>query len=420
MNRLHTAVLPIMAIGLGLAPVAARGAGDGDLVAVEQILQAERAQAEALEQAAAALERDVAALRLALVEAARQSQDHEEKISALEARLTDLTRLEAEKRAALARRKDDLAAILGALMRMARQPPEALAAAPAAIDDSIRASLLLSTVAPLIDSAAKTLGAELKALAALHREIATERLELEETTTALAAEYRRIVSLHQQKAAMHHDTHAQRDDAGDRVAGLAAEAETLRDLLARLAPATVATTTEAPPPPETKPEVPAATEAATTETVVAALDLSGGDETSPPAIRSISAARGELPMPARGRLVARFGDALSGIKSKGISIETRHGAQVVTPYDGEVVFAGPFRGYGQLLIIEHGEGYHTLLAGFSRIDSILGQWLLAGEPVGVMARGSNGRPVLYVEFRHDGVAINPLPWMAASENKVSG
>ena len=107
-------------------------------------------------------------------------------------------------------------------------------------------------------------------------------------------------------------------------------------------------------------------------------------------------------------------------RSKGITIETRADAQVVTPYDGEVVFAGRFRGYGQLLIIQHGEGYHTLLAGFSRIDSVLGQWLLAGEPVGVMGRGSNGNPALYVELRRNGDAINPLPWLAASDRKVSG
>jgi septal ring factor EnvC (AmiA/AmiB activator) len=72
------------------------------------------------------------------------------------------------------------------------------------------------------------------------------------------------------------------------------------------------------------------------------------------------------------------------------------------------------------LIIDHGEGYHTLLAGFSRIDSILGQWLLAGEPVGVMGRGLTGYKSLYVEFRHDGVAVDPLIWLAASEQKADG
>ena len=421
MDKLPTAII---AIGLGLASMAAWGADDEELDAVEQILQAERAQAQALEQAAAALEQDVAKLRLALVEAARRSQDHEEKISALEVRLNELTRLESDKRAALARRKDYLAATLGALQRLSRHPPEALAATHAAIDDSIRASLLLGAVAPLIDSAAKTLGADLEALAALHRKIATERLELEETTEALAAEQRRIESMHSQKAALQQDTESQRDHARDRIADLTAEAKSLRELLARLAsPSTESAAPEAisvaaesavdtPPTASEKPEAP--------DDVVASLVVAPDTVTAPAVTRSIIEARGELPMPARGRLQSLFGDTSNGVKSKGISIVTRGGAQVVTPYDGEVVFAGPFRGYGQLLIIEHGEGYHTLLAGFSRIDSILGQWLLFGEPVGVMGWGSNGGPVLYIELRRDGVAINPLPWLAVSEDKVSG
>jgi septal ring factor EnvC (AmiA/AmiB activator) len=402
--------LPI--IGLAMAPPFAWSADDDDLVAVEQILQTERVQKQALEQAAADLERDVDNLRLALIEAARRSHNHEARISALEVRLTELTRLEAEKREALARRKDDLAATLGALQRLSRQPPEALAATPATIDDSIRASLLLSTVVPLIDRAAKALGSDLKVLAALHREIATERLELGETRDSLAAERQRIDDLHQQKVALHQDTETQRDDARDQITRLAAEAKSLRDLLARLTPAPDHTPALAATllPADEKPEAPAA---------VALLEVPD-DVVAPAASRSIIKARGKLPMPARGRLVALFGDQSNGVRSKGISIETRDGAQVITPYDGEVVFAGPFRGYGQLLIIEHGEGYHTLLAGFSRIDSILGQWLQAGEPVGIMGWGSNGGPVLYVELRRDGVAINPLPWLAVSENKVSG
>jgi septal ring factor EnvC (AmiA/AmiB activator) len=93
---------------------------------------------------------------------------------------------------------------------------------------------------------------------------------------------------------------------------------------------------------------------------------------------------------------------------------------VVAPYDGEIVFAGQFRGYGELLIIAHGEGYHTLLAGMTRIYGVVGQRLLSGEPVGLMGEGSKGVPRLYVELRRNGAAINPVPWLAASERKVSG
>ena len=105
-----------------------------------------------------------------------------------------------------------------------------------------------------------------------------------------------------------------------------------------------------------------------------------------------------------------------GVRSKGITITSRPGAAVVAPYDGVVAFAGPFRGYGQLLIIEHSEGYHTLLAGLGRIDAAVGQHILAGEPVGVME--NDGAPSLYVELRRDGQPINPLPWLADRAGKT--
>ncbi|MGY8959212.1 MAG: murein hydrolase activator EnvC family protein, partial [Alphaproteobacteria bacterium] len=93
---------------------------------------------------------------------------------------------------------------------------------------------------------------------------------------------------------------------------------------------------------------------------------------------------------------------------------------VIAPFDGKVVFSGPFRNYGQILIIEHRGGYHTVLAGLSRIDATVGQWLLAGEPVGVLAARSQGKPTLYVELRHNGQPINPAPWIVARTGKVRG
>ena len=126
-------------------------------------------------------------------------------------------------------------------------------------------------------------------------------------------------------------------------------------------------------------------------------------------------------MPARGRVVRRYGQS-GGTEgtAKGISIKARNGAQVVAPYDGQVVYAGPFRRYGQILIIEHGGRYHTLLAGLDRIDAVVGQWLLAGEPVGTLGSPQNGNPELYFELRRAGEPINPLPWLATTGDKVRG
>jgi septal ring factor EnvC (AmiA/AmiB activator) len=136
-----------------------------------------------------------------------------------------------------------------------------------------------------------------------------------------------------------------------------------------------------------------------------------------------------LPMPAQGRQVLGFGEKTQyGGQSKGIVLETRQGAQVTSPCDGWIVYAGEFRSYGQLLIINGGGGYHVLLAGLSQIDVQPGQFVLAAEPVGTMSgwaqqaqpAAMNNAPVLYVEFRKDGRPIDPDPWWVAGHQKVQG
>jgi septal ring factor EnvC (AmiA/AmiB activator) len=138
-------------------------------------------------------------------------------------------------------------------------------------------------------------------------------------------------------------------------------------------------------------------------------------------------AKGQLPLPAHGRRVLTFGEKTQyGSQSRGLVIETRYGGQVVSPCDGWIVYAGEFRSYGQLLIINAGGGYHILLAGLSQIDVQLGQFVLTGEPVGVMSAAAKSSlpkapesgPVLYIEFRKDQRPIDPDPWWADASRKV--
>jgi septal ring factor EnvC (AmiA/AmiB activator) len=120
---------------------------------------------------------------------------------------------------------------------------------------------------------------------------------------------------------------------------------------------------------------------------------------------------GGLIQPARGEIAAKFGQSTDAFgEGKGLVIATRPGAQVVAPFDGQIVFEGPFRSYGQILIIEHRGGYHTVLAGLAHLDVVVGQWLKAGEPVGDMIESAEGRPQLYVELRHSGQPFDPAPW----------
>ena len=142
-------------------------------------------------------------------------------------------------------------------------------------------------------------------------------------------------------------------------------------------------------------------------------------------------AKGLLAMPAAGAVIREFGAPDEfGAAARGISIATRASAQVTAPADGWVVYAGPFRSYGELLILNVGDGYHVLLAGMEAIAVDLGQFVLAGEPVGqmggvVLASAANvtvgrSQPLLYVEFRQDGQSIDPGPWWASGRNGAGG
>jgi murein hydrolase activator len=147
--------------------------------------------------------------------------------------------------------------------------------------------------------------------------------------------------------------------------------------------------------------------------------------------------RGALALPASGKRVVGYGERTEvGATSKGIVIETRASAQITSPSDGWIVYAGEFRSYGQLLIINAGGGYHIVLAGLTRIDVSVGQFVLAGEPVGAMgtsgpgpesrrttagksqdAKSQDALPVLYVEFRKDGRPFDSGPWWVPEGSK---
>ncbi|MCH7958265.1 MAG: peptidoglycan DD-metalloendopeptidase family protein [Proteobacteria bacterium] len=385
---------------LALSPDADAGRRLDD---VERALDAGRKQAQDLEIMTAGLESEVRRLQRDRVAAARAIQDSEAEILRLEARLARLARSEAGKSARLAARRDQSVGVLMALQRLALHPPEAMIAQPMSLSQTVRSAILLRAAVPEIERRADRLRADLAGLARARREAGERRLQLASAVAGLAERRTHLNTLLARKTELKRRTATQAREAARRVQALAREAQDLRDLLARLEKERRQR--------EAKAKA-AAEDAARPGTLPASL---GGEAPS------ISKARGMLPFPAVGRLTGRYGQATrTGLTRKGITIETRAGAQVVSPHEGRVVFAGPFRKYGQLLIIEHGEGYYSLLAGLARIDGVIGQWILGGEPVGIMGRPENGNPALYMELRRNGQPINPLPWLAARKGKVSG
>ena len=357
----------------------------------------------------------------------------------------------------LGRRDAQMTEVLMALERLALRPTDALTVNPLSPADAVRSAILLRSALPSIRQSSATLQGELKELYRVRAEIVAHREQAAAGASALLDKLKRLDALAREKAGRHEVLMARGEDSDLNMTRMAREAEDLRALFAKLAEEKSLREAEARKRrPATPPEKPAAPPAAAalkltpplgvapragnardsmegglpppslkapeTEAKVASLPPSGaGNEEA--VTRSFAKARSTMPFPVAGSLTGRYGSAAqtsgdAGLLAKGITINARPGAQVVAPFDGLIAFAGPFRGYGQLLIIEHSEGYHTLLAGFGHIDATVGQRVLAGEPIGVME--TEGALALYVELRRDRQPINPLPWLADRSGKNSG
>lgn len=406
---------------LPLVLCAALAAGDGfaqnatapqqQLQDVQKQLQESRERQRELSQAAAKLAQQQRALQKKLVAAARKLQAQEDLVSRSEEKLAKLLAEEQAAQGSLDERRTELGQTLANLAHLSRQPPEAMVLAPGSALDMVRASQLMAALVPEIEQRAARLRDELTRLARLRAGVAAEQETLGTAIAQLDRERRDLEFLQAETNAAAAQTREDRENERERATQLAAQAKDLRSLVDRLLEqerreqerrAAEARNRAVPP----KTPAPEARE--------------------PP--EAYAALEGSAALPARGRLVGRYGQAdENGVPLRGIRIETRPDGQVVAPADGKVMFAGPFRGYGQLLIIAHGGGYHSLLAGFGRIDRRVGQWVLAGEPVGLMSGGpmngpatTNDKPVLYLELRRKGEPVNPLPWLASGDRKVSG
>lgn len=400
------------------------------LYTVEQSTAQSRAERDALARTAAALASEIEGLRQQSVSAAEAMQRHEAALSTLEGQVKSLTAEAARKTAELKQDEAQRGGLLMALIALAHNPPEALALASPDPVIAERSALVLGNAVPPLDRAARRLGNDLKQLTALRLAIhdAQERHRAEQNE--LNTQQLRLADLIARKAALQHQAQIGTEQSEEKLVALAAEAANLKDLIDRLQAARQrsdaaarsarrAVTGEAVhivALPLTRPE----TNAAPKPTPVAAPAVAPADPSKPAKLRSFLYAPGNYLTPASGKLVQAFGKTNEvGLTNQGLAYETRPGAQVVAPYDGRVLFAGPFRGYGQILIIEHDDGYHSLLAGLTRLDVSVGQWLIAGEPVGIMPKGEE-KPRLYLELRHEGQPINPLPWLATPNEKVSG
>jgi murein hydrolase activator len=358
-----------------------------------------------------------------IIETAARVVAVEERIAQTQERIEALDDNEQTLKTSLEQRRALIAEVLAALQRIGRQTPPGLMLRAEDALQSVRSAMILGAVLPEMRHQAEVLAADLTELVSLRKQIAEERGRLARDLFALAEERHRLslfVDERQKRLAVAEQALT---DERQRAAQLARQAENLNQLIVKLEQGldTASRAARA-----------AARASENRKALTGRPDLAALKDPGrlTPAV-AFASAKGTLPLPVKGVRIKEFGaaDGLGGTE-KGLSIAARPGGQITAPCDGWVVYAGAFRNYGQLLILNAGDGYHVLLAGMERISVDLGQFVVTGEPVAVMGggaqstvvkAGASSQPVLYVEFRKDGIPVDPGPWWAANEGqKVRG
>ena len=375
---------------------------------MEEQVAKQTAESERLAQEAKQINQEIDSISRKMVNYANLIQNNEEKISSMETELqqlqTELSSAEAE----FSIEDENLIKTLSALQNLALKPTESLFVQPLTPVEIIRSAMLLRETVPYLEQNAQRIKGKLEQIEKQKQKVENQFNQIKKRKQTLENEHAELKSLAQKKSALRKSIEKQSAAAKKKVAQLASQAQDLRDLLNKLEKERLVQKRRQEQEAEKKR---LAEERRKKQEESQRADLI---KLKPQAIKELGEgfiqAKGKLPMPARGRIVTRYGEETSkGVSSKGIIVKTRPQAQVISPFDGNVIFAGPFRGYGNLIIIEHGAGYLSLLAGLDSIDCELGQMLLAGEPVGQMPDSSESK--LYIEIRKDNHPINPLTWI---------
>lgn len=345
-------------------------------------LESEKDKQAALKKEMAAAESELEGSRKKMVALGKDLQQSEQALSALEEKVAALQ----EEQAALTQKLQSDYGSMGnlvlALQRIRRMPTETLIIRPGAPLETAQSALLLQSILPAIGKRAEQLSADLARLKTIGVSLEQDRAKAASTAEALKAQKGEMQALLGKREKLYRSTRSAYDDQAEAVARMAAEAENLQQLVRRIE--------QSEKPVRESPQG---------ENVKRA--SRGG---KPPPLPG-----GAWQQPVSGSIATAFGgrDEI-GAESEGIRIAARPGALVTAPAGGIIRFAGTFRNYGNMVIIEHDRGFHSLISGLSRIETAVGRKISAGEPIGTLpGTGAGQQPRLYYELRHNGKPVDP-------------
>ncbi|WP_375666166.1 murein hydrolase activator EnvC family protein [Bartonella sp. TT121SHDZB] len=338
------------------------------------------------------LKKDQRVLSDALIKAAKEERTVADDIAKREEKLEKMIEKRVQVYQSLKNRRSEFAEVLAILERMGLNPPPALMIQPEDALASIRSSVLLGTVIPQMQEKTRDLTVKLKELTNLSNSITREYTALKTKLQNQAEQRKRLELLLDKKNKLQTKSEKELTEQQRKNIALAKKAQSLEELIL---------------------ELDRQSKLSSDASVQVRKSLQLLEQSN------FESRKGSLLFPVSGKRIYHSSKS-SQITRFGETIETESGAVVISPVDAFVAFAGPFRSYGHLIILNVGNGYHIILTGMSRINVKQGQFVLSGEPLGIMEMQfiSNSvaldigktSPMLYIEFRKQGKPVNPTPW----------
>lgn len=342
-----------------------------DLQRVEQKLSEQKEQASQLERKEKETVEELGSLQQKLIESTEALQQKQAEQDDLKDKLRQLENEIDRREKSLSGAQSQLGSFAEVLLRFNRQPAEAFLMRDPLADDNWHRALLLGSLLPRLENRTAELLKELEDLEALRQSAAEQKRLVASARQNLAWQRSNFDQLIKTRQGFLQKTTAEKEALAKELAALADEAKDLRQLMEKVTHSAVLPKSATKPPP-----------------------LSN-----------------ELKTPVNGKVLRGYGAKDEfGVTSQGLTLRASASSLVIAPADGRVAFAGLFKGYGHIVILQHGGGYHSFLAGFGRIDTEVGQNVAAGEPLGALPDQGDSPAELYFEWRHNGEPIDPSKW----------
>lgn len=363
-----------------------------------------------MEQKANKLKEELKNVNQKMIAAAKKIQNGEDELRKKQEELEVLQKHLNESEEKFNSENDMLIETLAALQNLALRPSEAVLVQPLSPVEVMRSSILLRGSVHALESRASSIRQSIEDISNQKKQIAARLQDLEKDNKILAQQQEDMKKLSQQKSTMYSQISSKSEEAKKKADMLASQAHNLRDLLEKLEKQKEITRRQMAEKARLAREQAADKMRKENHGLEASYEAENNVTVPETPVTGFSKAKGRLSRPARGPLVTAFHSELSkGVVSNGIDIKTAAKAQVIAPFDGTVIYAGPFKNFANLVIIDHGEGYTSLLSGLGETDTEVGQSLLAGEPVGTMPADTNSK--LHMEIRKNNHPVDPNEWI---------